>query len=212
MVILESITSFLGEYWSALQTGQLPPLGYWNYVILMVFVIMQGPTVALLSGAGVSAGIFNPFLAGLASIIGSLIADVFWYKVGLLGKLENYYQRRQNKRQKMVELFYKAMQEHYLKVLILGKLSIGLAIPAVISAGLCRIKWRSWLPVVLIGELLFTILMMVLGFFTVESLKHVDTLVKTVGISITVICLIIILFVVPIEMRKLLSRESVEIE
>jgi membrane protein DedA with SNARE-associated domain len=212
VVIVESITSFFGQYWSALQTGQMPPLGYWNYLILMVFVIMQGPTVALLSGAGVSAGLLNPYLAGLASIVGSLIADVFWYKLGLLGKLERYYKQRKNKRQKLVELFYKAMQEHYLKVLILGKLSIGLAIPAVISAGLCRIKWRRWFPVVIIGELAFTFVMMVLGYFTVESLKHADALVKTVGITMTVICLVILMFVIPIEMRKLLSREGAEIE
>lgn len=212
MVILESISSFFQEYWNALQNGQLPPLGYWNYLILMVFVILQGPSVALLSGAGVSAGILNPYLAGISSITGSLIADVFWYNVGLLGKLEQYYKQKKNKRQKLVEMFYKGMQKHYLKVLLLGKISIGLAIPAVISAGLCRIKWRRWLPVVIVGELLFTVAMFTIGFYATESLMHVDTVVRTVGITITAICLAFLVIVVPIEIKKLLSKEEVENE
>lgn len=210
MITVESLTSVFGRYWHALWSGQMPPLGYWNYLLLMVFVIIQGPTVALLSGVGVSAGILNPFLAGLASITGSLIADVFWYRIGLLGKLEQYYKKGKNKRQKMVELFYNAMRKHYLKVLILGKLSVGLAIPAVISAGLCRIKWRRWFPVVILGELMFTVVMMLLGYFATESVMHVDHLVRTAGILFTVISLVILLIFVPIEFRKMLSSESAE--
>jgi membrane protein DedA with SNARE-associated domain len=212
VVIIETITDFLREYWTALQTGQAPPLGYWNYLILMVFVILQGPSVALLSGVGVSAGIFNPFLAGAASITGSLLADIFWYQIGLLGKLERYYKQRSNKRQKLVELFYKGMRKHYLKVLLLGKLSIGLAIPAVISAGLCRIKWRRWFPIVIIGEIGFTAVMITLGYFATESITHVDKYIKAAGISVTVICLVILIIVIPIEIKKLLSTENGQTE
>jgi membrane protein DedA with SNARE-associated domain len=208
VVIFERIASFFGEYWTALQHGTVPPLGYWNYLVLMVFVILQGPTAALLSGAGVSAGIFNLYLAGLASVIGSLFADIFWYQVGLLGKLERYYKQRKNKRQQLVELFYNGMQKHYLKVLLFGKLSIGLAIPAVIAAGLCRVEWRRWFPIVIVGEILFTAMMIALGFFAAESLAHVDRIVKTVGITITVVVLLLLVVVVPIEIKRLLSREG----
>jgi membrane protein DedA with SNARE-associated domain len=208
VVILDSISTFLREYWIALQTGQVPPLGAWNYLVLMLFVILQGPSVALLSGVGVSAGIFNPFLAAAASIIGSLLADIFWYQIGLLGKLDRYYTQHKTKRQKLIELFYKGMKKHYLKVLLLGKLSIGLAIPAVISAGLCRIKWRRWFPVVITGEVIFTVVMITLGYFATESITHVDALVKTVGITITAICLVILIIVIPLEIQKLLSKEN----
>jgi membrane protein DedA with SNARE-associated domain len=212
VVFLQSILNFFGEYWAALQNGQLPPLGYWNYLILMVFVIIQGPFVTLLSGAGVAAGLFNPILAMTTSVIGSLIADVFWYNVGLLGKLERYFKSRSGKRKKMVELLQKAMQKHYLKVLLFGKLSLGLAIPAVISAGLCRIKWRRWFPVVIVGEFIFTGMLVLLGYFATESILHVDKIVKVVGITTTVICLILLSVVIPIEMRKMITRDSIGTE
>jgi membrane protein DedA with SNARE-associated domain len=208
VVFLQSILNFLGEYWTALQTGQLPPLGYWNYLILLVFVIIQGPFVTLLSGAGVAAGLFNPILALVTSVIGSLIADVFWYNIGLLGKLEKYFKGRSGKRKKLVELLQKAMQKHYMKVLLFGKLSLGLAIPAVISAGLCRIEWRRWFPVVIVGEFIFTGMLVLLGYFATESIMHVDKIVKVVGITTTVICLILLSVVIPIEMRKMITRDS----
>lgn len=212
MIFLQSILDFFGEYWTALQHGQLPPLGNWNYLILMVFVIIQGPFVTLLSGAGVAAGLFNPLLAGITSVIGSLLADVFWYNVGLLGKFDKYFKSKSGKRKKMVELLQKAMQKHYLKVLLFGKLSLGLAIPAVISAGLCRIKWRRWFPVVIVGEVIFSGILVSLGYFATESILHVDKIVKVVGIVTTVISLVLLSVVIPVEMRKMIAREGADPE
>ncbi|MEN8241463.1 MAG: VTT domain-containing protein [Chloroflexota bacterium] len=212
MVSIDGILNSFGQFWYALQIGQLPSIGNWNYLVLLVFVILQGPSVAILIGAGISAGLFNPLMAGLTSVIGSLIADVFWYNIGQLGKLDRYYRKKKGKRKELVELFQNGMQKHYLKILLLGKLSLGLAIPAVISAGLCRIEWRRWFPVVIIGEILFTLSMVSLGYFATESIMHVDTIVKVVGISTTAICLIILLVVIPIEIKKMLTIAAVESE
>ena len=68
MEYLESILNFFGQYWYALEIGHLPSIGNWNYLVLMVFVILQGPSVALLIGAGISAGLLNPLMAGLTSV------------------------------------------------------------------------------------------------------------------------------------------------
>ena len=209
---IDVLLNFFGDYWRAIQIGELPPLGYWNYLVLMVFVILQGPSVAILIGAGISAGLFNPVLAGITSVFGSLFADVFWYKIGSLGKLDRYYRREKGKRKQLVDLFRNGMQKHYLKVLLLGKLSLGLAIPAVISAGLCKIEWRRWFPVVIVGEVLFTISMVTLGYFATESIMHVDNIVKVIGISTTIICLVLLLVVVPMEIKKMLTKDAVEID
>lgn len=210
MAVIDSIFSFFQEYWYALESGHLPPFGYWNYLILMVLVIIQGPLVTLLSGAAISAGLLNPYLTVMVSVTASLLADVAWYNVGRLGKLDKYYKQKKGKRQQLVEMLHKAMQKHYLKVLLLGKLSLGLAIPAVISAGLCRIKWRQWLPVVIVGEILFTLSLISLGYFATESITHVDSIVKAVGLTTTAIGLLLLVVVIPIEIRKMFSQESGE--
>ena len=71
---------------------------------------------------------------------------MFWYKVGLLGKLDRYYRKKKGKRKVLVELFQKGMKKHYVQILLLGKLSLGLAIPAVIAAGLCRDRMAALVP------------------------------------------------------------------
>jgi len=212
VVAIDSILNFFGQFWFSLEIGQLPSIGNWNYLVLMVFVILQGPSVALLIGAGISVGLLNPLMAGLTSVIGSLIADVFWYNIGLLGKLDRYYRKGEGKRRLWVELFQKGMKKHYIKVLLLGKLSLGLAIPAVISAGLCRIEWRRWFPIVILGEILFTLSMVSLGYLAAKSILHVDNIVKAFGISTTMICLIILLIIIPKEIKKMLTKDAIGTE
>ena len=111
-----------------------------------------------------------------------------------------------------MELFQKGMKKHYIKVLLLGKLSLGLAIPAVISAGLCRIEWRRWFPIVVVGEILFTLSMVSLGYLAAKSILHVDNIIKAFGISTTMICLIILLIIIPKEIKKMLTKDAVGIE
>ncbi len=49
--------AFFHEFWNAIQTGQLPDLGFWSYVILMALVFIEGPAATLVAATMAANGI-----------------------------------------------------------------------------------------------------------------------------------------------------------
>ena len=135
----------LDQFWQNLQGGQLPPLGYWNYLLLMIMIIIQGPISTMLGGAVAAAGLLNPFGVLMVAMVGNLGADVFWYTMGRSSRIVSL-ERWSRRSQAWVGVLREAMRRHALKVLLMAKLSIGMAVPAVIAAGLARVPWRRWFP------------------------------------------------------------------
>lgn len=195
------------KFWNALQHGNILPLGYWNYFFLFIFVIIQGPLVKLLSGAVASTTNLNIFLIFLVSMVASMTADIGWYYLGRLGKLPGR-KTKNYQRKKLASLLQNAMHQHYFKVLILGKISLGLAIPAMVAAGMVRITWRKWLPAVFVGEFLYTILLIMTGYFAAESLNHANQAIRIIGLSITGIFLLFLMIYLPYYIRKELLKEE----
>lgn len=205
---LNLIINTLSRFWTALEHGHVLPVGNWNYVILFFFVIIQGPLVKLLSGAVVSSTYLNLYGVMTVAILASLSADLWWYYLGSKGKLETYFHKKNSKRKKMIEALQNVMQTHYFKVLLLGKLSLGMAIPSVIAAGVSHVPWRKWFPVVLLGEIIYTIMLVLLGFYAGESITHTNQTIRYIGIAFTAFLIIILIFYLPYNIRKTITKET----
>jgi len=199
------------KFWNALQHGNVLPLGYWNYFFLFIFVIIQGPLVKLLSGAVASTTNLNLYLVILVSILASMTADIGWYYLGRLGKLQKR-KSKHTKRKQIAYLLQNAMHEHYFKVLVLGKISLGLAIPSMVAAGVVRISWRKWLPAVFVGEFLYTIMLILTGYFAAESLNHANQTIRFIGLAITGIFLLVLVIYLPYSIRKTLVKENPQLD
>lgn len=172
---MQSIAEFAQQFWTDIQSGQLPELGAWNYVLLSILIVWQGPVATLLGGAAASAGLLRPSLVFLAGIIGNLTADIIWYSVGRSGSLERFLANgRLGKHKGRFNIFQSAMSRHATKVLLLAKLSAGLAIPALLAAGMTKLSWRKWFPVVFIGESIWTGALVLIGFYATEAIKRVE--------------------------------------
>ena len=198
------------KFWNALQHGNILPLGYWNYFFLFIFVIIQGPLVKLLSGAVASSTNLNLYLVIVVSIFASMTADIGWYYLGRLGKISN--KKSNKKRKQLANLLQNAMHQHYFKVLVLGKISLGLAIPSMVAAGVVRISWRKWLPAVFVGEFLYTIMLILTGYFAAESLNHANQTVRVIGLAFTGIFLLVLVIYLPYYIRKSLVKENPQLD
>ncbi len=189
------------------QSGQWSEWGAWSYLILALLVAVEGPIVTLLGAAAASAGVMRPGLVFLAASAGNLLADVLWYSIGYVGKLEWFWRfgRRLGISHEQLERLQHMMRKHAAKILFFAKLSMSLMIPSLIAAGLVKAPWRRWFPAIFSGEIVWTGSLVLIGFYTTEAIKHVEQGVEYV---ILVASLAFIIFILWAGRRIL--RESAE--
>lgn len=200
---MREILELLQEFWSNLQQGHLPELGPWNYVFLAFLIVWQGPIATLLGGAAASAGLLRPGLVFLSGVIGNLTADIVWYNVGRWGNVAKWFEKGRLVRQRPRFLsFQNAMRRHATKILILAKLSAGFAVPALLAAGLTRLRWRQWFPVVFLGETIWTGTLVLIGFYATEAIKQVEQGIQMIFAVIAFVLLLIVVWFIPRLLRN----------
>jgi membrane protein DedA with SNARE-associated domain len=173
---LTNVPTFLQDFLSALSTGPLAQLGYWDYIILSVLVAIEGPIATLLGAVAASAGLMRPVLVFLFAAAGNLAADSLWYTLGYLGKIEWLFHggRRLGVKREYLDRLQHGMRKHTLKILFFAKLSMSFVIPSLIAAGLVKAPWRRWFPALLAAETLWTGSLVLIGYYTTEALKKVE--------------------------------------
>jgi membrane protein DedA with SNARE-associated domain len=172
---VDTLIELLQNFSTYLKSGNLPQLGYWNYVLLAVLVAVEGPIATLLGAAAASAGWMRPVPVFLAAAAGNLTADTLWYSLGYAGKADWLLHggRRLGIQRQHLERLQSSMRRHAVKILFFAKLSMSLIIPSLIAAGLARAPWRRWFPAVFGAEMIWTGSLVVIGYYATEAIKHV---------------------------------------
>lgn len=196
----------LYRFWQALQHGQVPPLGYWNYLLLTFLIVLHGPITTMLGGAAASAGLLNPYLVLVFAMAGNLCADVFWYRAGYASKLD-WHNRWLAKRRGRLEGLQRGMRANATRILLMAKLSFGMAVPALAAAGLARVPWRRWFPVVFTGEFIWTGVLLLIGYFATESIKRAERAVLYLSIMISLALLVVIFVFINRKLREYDGQE-----
>ncbi|RME58015.1 MAG: hypothetical protein D6790_12510 [Caldilineae bacterium] len=141
-----------------------------------MLVALEGPIATLLGAAAASAGFMRLSLVWMAAAAGNLLADAGWYMLGRVSDEEWLlrYFRWLGLRRRHLDRLQRGMQAHARKVLLVAKLSTGFVIPTLIAAGLSKVPFRRWFPVVFLGEMVWTTLLVVVGYFATEAIKQVE--------------------------------------
>lgn len=173
---MASIIQLFGNFLTNLQAGTLPDLGYWNYVLFALLVVVEGPAVTTLAGVAASAGLLKPELVILSAGTANLSADVLWYLFGYVFK-KGFLLRHGHRfglRSVHLEKLQRNMEAHALRLLFIAKMSYGLAVPSIIVAGLSRLPWRRWFPPVLAAETLWSGGLVLLGYYAGETFRQIE--------------------------------------
>jgi membrane protein DedA with SNARE-associated domain len=200
---MHSVLELIQQFWTQLQLGQLPELGPWNYVLLAVLIVWQGPIATLLGGAAASAGFLRPGLVFLVGVLGNLTADIVWYSVGRKGNVERLFEngRFGGQRNRFARLKF-GMRQNATKILLLAKLSAGFAVLALVTAGITRLRWRKWFPVVFIGETIWTGTLVLIGYYATEAMKQIQQGLHLVLAGTTFVAIIAIIWFIPRMLRQ----------
>jgi len=167
---------WLDTFWSTVQSGGFQEWGRWNYLILFMLIVVEGPIATLLGAAAASAGFMRLPLVILVSATANLVADIGWYSLGHISREETLvrYLGWAGLRRRHVDKLRWAMHRHARKVLLIAKFSTGFAIPALVAAGLSKVPLRRWFPVVLLTGIAWSAFLALVGFYATEAIKQVQ--------------------------------------
>ncbi|MDE0462888.1 MAG: DedA family protein [Caldilineaceae bacterium] len=171
-VISEILDTVLG----LLRGEGLQEWGVWSYPLLTLLVILEGRIVTLLAAVAASLGYMRLPLVIVCAIVGGLVADGLWYLLGYRYGKEPVlrYGRWLGLRRHHLEQVQSEMQEHGPRLLFIAKAFSVLVIPVLVAAGMARVPFRRWFPIVLLGELLWVPALAVIGYQTTEVVRQVE--------------------------------------
>ena len=190
------LTGLIHSFIQAIQSGQLPQLGSWTYLLLAVLVAVEGPLATLLGAAAASAGLMKPEFVFLAAAFGNLTADSLWYTLGYLGKIDWLLRMGKKigiKADILAHLEFE-MHKHAARILFVAKLTLSMMIPALIAAGLVKAPWRRWFPAIFGGEMIWTGALVLIGFYTTEAIKRVALGVEYVALGGSVLFVFFLIY------------------
>ena len=178
-------TELLFEIWTNLTKGAFPQLGFWSYIIVAVLVAIEGSSITIMAALLASTGVLRPEGVFIAASVGNLLADTCWYLLGYLGRFEVLTQRihwLQKHKGKLARL-EQEMKRHAVKILLAAKLTLSMAIPALVAAGMARVRWRRWFPAVFVAECIKTGSLVFIGFHLGEYVKHLENWMQMMAIT-----------------------------
>ena len=180
---MHTLIETIREFWLGIHAGSWPELGFWSYALLVLLVATEGPISTLLGAAAAAAGILDIRFVFLSALIGNVTGDVLWYTVGRINNLERIHRfgRWVGLHQRHIDRLEAEMHLHATKLIVLSKLAIGLIIPTLIAAGLARIALRRWLPLVLLVETTWTIVLVNLGYHGAGVLTQFERGIQLFG-------------------------------
>ncbi|MGB3716405.1 MAG: VTT domain-containing protein [Candidatus Promineifilaceae bacterium] len=197
--MIDILFDVIQQVWLDLQHGQLPDLGGWNYMLMAVFLMVQGRASALIGGIAAASGYLNLGLIILVALLARGMVDLFWYKVGATGIAERIGRRASsNERfsyerhfEKYSERINEGLQHRPSRMVLLAKTIGGLSIPVVIAIGNARVPLRRWLPASVAGELLWTLPLLLLGFFATDAVSGIRGGILYLTFGMTVLILLV---------------------
>jgi membrane protein DedA with SNARE-associated domain len=161
----------------------------WPYILLFFLVALEGPIVTLAAAVASSAGYMDPKLVFVSASCGNMSADILWYSLGYLGKLEwiERYGKWIGMKRDMILRLKNGIDDHIGKLLFVAKLTLGLVVPTLVAAGLARVPWKRWIGVLLLTEGIWTGSLVVAGYYYGQYIQSIETGLRWVSICATII-------------------------
>jgi membrane protein DedA with SNARE-associated domain len=179
--------SFFHPLYSQVQSWSI-----WPYLLLAFLVAVEGPLATLGAAIASSTGYLDPLLVFVFASCGNLSADILWYTLGYLGKLDllERYGGWLGFKQSIILKLKQDMHDHVGKFLFVAKLTLGLVVPTLIAAGLARVPWKRWIGLLVIAEGIWTGGLVLAGYYYGQYILHIEKNLKLISIGATIIMVI----------------------
>lgn len=151
----------------------------WSYVAIVILAALEGPFLSMLLGVLIKLDYFALIPIYVSLMIGDLLGDIFWYYIGyrygygFVDRYGKYVSVNRDNISKVLAIF----RDHEGKILFLSKISNGLtlALAILITAGIARVPFSKYLLINAIGQIIWTGLLIAIGYFFGDLYLQVDT-------------------------------------
>lgn len=166
----------------------------YKYLLIIPLAIIEGPILAMVCGFFIQTDFFSFWPIFVILMLGDLISDIYWYAIGYYGgrRLILKYGRFFSVNEKTLEVTERIYHRHYHWILLLSKVTMGFgfAVAIVATAGIVRVPFRKYMILNIIGQPIWTGMLLGIGYFLGNYLYRVQNGFEL----ISVIALIIITF------------------
>jgi membrane protein DedA with SNARE-associated domain len=158
---------------------------YLVYLAIAALACVEGPILSILFGVLIHAGYFGFVPVYSALIFGDLAGDSAWYWAGrrygegLVRKFGGHLGITEARVEKARSLFHR----HSDWILILSKITngFGLSLVTLITAGMTRIRFGRYLALNLVGQFVWSGLLIAMGYFFGAFFVIIDKVLGRVG-------------------------------
>lgn len=171
-----------------LQAGNIPDFGAWSYIFLGILVATEGPLSTVIGASAAAAGLLDWRLVLLATVIGNVVGDCLWYSIGYMGRIEWLYTHGRwfGLRRHHVARLEREMRLHARTLIVFAKIAYGLIVPTLVAAGMARVPWRRWFPVVFLVETVWSILLVWIGFHATSFIQDLEHALHAIGVAVLI--------------------------
>ena len=149
------------------------------YVLLVVLACAEGPLLSVLCGVILRLGYLHFLPVYGALMLGDLIGDAIWYRIGwryghhFVTRYGSRFGITEEKVEKMTRLFHR--YKYY--VLFISKISngFGFALVTLMTAGLVRIPFGKYLTVNLVGQFVWSGMLIAVGYYFSAAYIQIDS-------------------------------------
>ncbi len=178
----------------------------YRYAIIFPLAIIEGPIIMMLSGILLRLDYVSFYPVYLTLMAGDLCADVLWYGVGYHGghPLVRKYGHFVGIDEDLVSKTEEAFHRHQNKILFLSKITMGFgfALVILITAGIARIPFRKYLAFNAIGQLVWTGVLIALGYFFGGAVAKIDQSFQLATVAALTIVVLLVLGGINRTLRK----------
>jgi len=167
----------------------------YGYVIMFLASYVEGGFSMIAGGFLASLGYFNLGGVILAMFLGDILSDIMWYTIGYYGG--NRILRKISKIFKItearIEKVKMKLEKNAGKILITVKLTTGLCLATMITSGTIRMRLKKFLFFDTIGSILWSAMVVILGYFFGQSYIFLNNIITLGGLAIVVVLVVVII-------------------
>ncbi len=160
---------------------------YLVYAAIVLLACVEGPWLALVCGVLVEIGDF-PFLpVYTALMLGDLVGDAVWYTVGRRygQRFVGRYGKYMNVTEEAVERMTRLFRRYKDSVLFLSKITngFGFSLVTLMTAGMVKIPFVRYMLVNILGQLVWTGLLLGVGYYFSHLLVTVEGILARMSLA-----------------------------